>query len=40
VREDASVDSGVQSDNPGVFQAVGGAEHAFGPVNFRYVVDL
>lgn len=40
VREDASVDSGVQSDNPGVFQAVGGVEHAFGPVNFRYVVDL
>lgn len=36
----ATVESGVTSDNPGVFVAVGAADHCFGPVNFEYVVDL
>jgi hypothetical protein len=37
---DAVIKSGVYSDAPGVFVAVGGAEHAYGPVNLRYVLEL
>jgi hypothetical protein len=35
----AIVESGVTSDNPGVYVPVGGLEHSFGPVNFEYVID-
>ena len=35
----ATVESGIQSDNPGVFVPVGGADHCYGPVNFEYVID-
>ena len=37
---DAVVKSAVYSDAPGVFVAVGAAEHSYGPVNFRYLVEL
>lgn len=35
----AVVESAVYSDNPGVYVPVGAAEHAYGPVNFQYVID-
>jgi len=35
----AIVESGVQSDNPGLYNPVGGPEHSFGPVNFEYFID-
>jgi hypothetical protein len=36
----ATVESGITSDAPGLFVAVGGPDHCYGPVNFEYVIDL
>jgi hypothetical protein len=35
----AIVETGVYSDNPGLYVPVGGPEHSYGPVNFEYVID-
>jgi hypothetical protein len=35
----AVVESAITSDNPGLYVAVGGPEHAYGPVNFQYTID-
>ncbi len=37
---DAVVKNAVSSDAPGVFVAIPGPEHAYGPVNLRYVLEL
>lgn len=37
---DAVVKSAVYSDAPGLFVPVAAAEHSYGPVNIRYVVEL
>lgn len=37
--EDATVQSGVYSDAPGLFVPVGQTEHTYGPVSFEYHID-
>jgi hypothetical protein len=36
---DATVQSGVYSDAPGLYVPVGQTDHTYGPVSFEYVID-